>query len=190
MRKVVISLLLLLLFCSCSSQNKEYISVEQIDSNYPIRIGGDTTKNIIYQIGFPFVYKIKKNTFEKIRLYRGNYIYNAEYSKNRGSNVSLLSTKMEYLNKDEFLGRLTKEYIFMSSHIPDTTRDIKILLQPYLNRMRKEKKNTIYIESIQELKKTNPELLIGLINGDSIGIMYTRNENKNLGEVFLPVEMK
>lgn len=42
----------LLLFCSCSSQNKEYISVEQIDSNYPIRIGGDTILWIILEHAF------------------------------------------------------------------------------------------------------------------------------------------
>lgn len=193
MKKNIAIFILLLLFCACFSQRKEYIRVEQVDSNYPIMIGGDTTKNVIFKIGFPLVYKIKKNVFENIDFHRSVYMYNGEFRKGQKEEQSIIpyASYFKVLSKkEEAVKYFPKEYIYWTSHIPDTTLVVRELLQPYLDRIRKEKKNPIQIESIQELKKTNPAFLKGFLSDDSIAIGYLTNEKRTIRYTVLPVEIR
>ena len=67
----------LLLFLSCISSD-DYVSLQQIDSHFPVLMKVDD--DAIQYIDFP-VFKIKKTIDKKIKLSGDGYFYNAKYSK-------------------------------------------------------------------------------------------------------------
>lgn len=193
-----------ILFCFCSSQKQGGdIEIEQINSNYPIILRGDISMKKIYRIHFPLVFNIKKITSNDIRIYSSKYNergkYRTDYHKGWWSNSALIhvlnnKNQLEVpKNKDEreLLSKSKmQEYVFYTTHTPDTAQHVQAIFKPYLEKMLLMNKDTIYIESIQELKKTNPTFLEGFLGGDSICINYTKEEGRRLDCIYLPVEIK
>ena len=202
MNKVFIGILVSIFCCSCNSQNLQGdIEVKQIESNYPIIIGGNTSENMIYQISFPLVYNIKKDISTDIQLYTADYNEGGKYNYEKGSwsrraliHVLNEQNQLEITKHNDERELLSKyvmrEYVFYTSHTPDTSQHVRAIFKPYLEKMKRLGKDTLHIESIQQLKKMNPDLLEGFLAGDSICIKYTKEEKRKLGNFFLPVEIK
>lgn len=192
---IILLFICLLVNFSCSSQrqNKDSeIEAKQIESNYPIVIKGSISKGRVYEIIFPLVFMINKNVFEDIVIYSSEFTYNGKYGIKKGFLYKYpLSPEGKALSdKYMTLNHSPKEYIYWVSYEPNKTQGTENLIHPYLDLMKKQGKNTIYIESIQELKKTNPAFLEGFLGNDSIAIGYLINEKRNVRYTVLPVEIK
>ena len=194
MKKIFIILFILLLdACSSSKNVKDLIKVEQIESIYPVEIYATKSKNRIHAINYPLTYRIKKTNAETTYLIRhGNYYYGNKYCYKGhwygGGTLFLckdgmLKEDVEYLNTDY------NEYVAYTHHYDiDSTKSVQQMFQPYLEKMKQENKDTLHIESIQELKKINPELINGFLQGDSIRFRF--RYGKKYGTITLPVEVK
>lgn len=149
------------------------------------------------RIGFPLAYKIRKNTDSKIRLSEPYYLYqsNSVRGFNRGWDGALMFivendtlSDLRDIDKRRRLSKDTiKEYAFRTSHELSEDFAVQSLFAPYLEKMKKSGNHVLYIESIQELKKTNSTLPNIFLQGDSIGISFYKDGFYN---VLLPVEVK
>jgi hypothetical protein len=194
-------IILLLFICllanfSCSSQRQSKdseIEAKQIESNYPIVIKGSISKERVYEIIFPLVFMINKNVSEDIVIFSSEFTYNGKYGIKKSFlyDVYPLSPEGKALSdKYETLNHSPKEYVYWVSYEPNKTQGTENLIHPYLDLMKGQGKNTIHIESIQELKKTNPAFLEGFLGNDSIAIGYLINEKRNVRYTVLPVEIR
>ena len=68
----------LLLFLSCISSD-DYVSIQQIDSHFPVLL--KVNNETIQYIEFPLVFQIKKTIDKVVKLSGDGYFYNAKYSK-------------------------------------------------------------------------------------------------------------
>lgn len=68
----------LLLFLSCISGD-DYVSIQQIDSHFPVLL--KVNNETIQYIEFPLVFQIKKTIDKEVKLSGDGYFYNAKYSK-------------------------------------------------------------------------------------------------------------
>ena len=68
----------LLLFLSCISSD-DYVSIQQIDSHFPVLL--KVNNETIQYIEFPLVFQIKKTIDKEVKLSGDGYFYNAKYSK-------------------------------------------------------------------------------------------------------------
>ena len=68
----------LLLFLSCISGD-DYVSIQQIDSHFPVLL--KVNNETIQYIEFPLVFQIKKTIDKEVKLSGDDYFYNAKYSK-------------------------------------------------------------------------------------------------------------
>ena len=186
-----ISILIIFFICSCSTNRHidDLVQIEQINSNYPVILRGDIEKNEIFALKFMFAYKIRKKSSKKIDLKRDCNYYSKRRGNWRGGNFAYLNKNGELSNDTEYLDYNYKEYYvgYQYGYLDSDTLTQRIF-QPYMEKTKQENKDTLHIESIQELKKINPELINGFLQGDSIRFRF--RYGKKYGTITLPVEVK
>jgi len=201
MKTFLIGVFILVLFCCCNlSEKKEDISLEQIPSDYPIILRGDTINNRVRLIHNQLAYRIKKNSLSEVRITNPTYYYGGSYVQEEYKSwwgallISIVNNneQMEIigLNDDRrSLDRFSfKSYIFQTKHSPDTAQSVQKKFEPYINRMKLLGKDTLHIGTLQQLKSIDPDLVENLFVGDSIGIDYIKDDLFH--RINVSVEMK
>jgi len=188
MRKLIFSLILIVsVFHTACSQNKEPISVEQIPSNYSTILYANLEDSIIKGVRFYLTFDIANNTNEEVSISFPEYIYNKKYT--RDSYLGWIRSIHMYFNhkgklkpifgKDmdgfEMLEKKPKEYVFTTFHSPIKDPSVQSMFSTYLERMKAENKDTLHIGTIRELKAKNSPI-VQLLEGDSIIISFGRED--------------
>lgn len=193
--KIVIILLLLL---SCRDE-KHLIKVEQIESNkFPVMIAYDPETYRVEVINFPLTYRISLNYRKNVRISNPAYYCNSINQKidfyfwDAGAVLfGNISDSLIYFSHHNVnvLSTIPREYVVYTRHYDiDTSARVQNLFANYVSRMKTEGKDTLHIETISQLKQTNPELVYGFLQRDSIQMVFYYN--KFFHSVYRAVEVK
>ena len=180
MKKSITFILVLALF-SCST-NVDNVSITQIESNYPIIIGLGSSQNSdsIRYIGFPFVFSISQNSFNKIYISGCDYFYNNKYTirSNWRGNVDLWVENYDNLVhpiKSNSLIEIRKEkqefvpYVYYMN----LTKEAQRLIHEQIKSIHIEaNKDTIHWKSIQELKRSSSQFIEKFLQNDSVSFSF------------------
>lgn len=75
------------------------------------------------------------------------------------------------------LSTIPREYVVYTRHYDiDTSERVQNLFASYVSRMKTEGKDTLHIETISQLKQTNPDLVYGFLQRDSIELDFFYNK--------------
>ena len=172
------------------------VSLKQTESNYPVVIWKSSKTNSISHIEFDLCCEIKQQRLSTTKLSRADYAYReGEYDLiGAGAHAMLYSfhnDTLEYVgneNKKRFLSLKPYPYVVKVTKPVDTIPELQNRFQPYIDKMLHQGKDSLHIESIQQLKESNPQLINNLLEGSYISIDFSRN-----GEFYyniFPVEVK
>ncbi len=189
----------IIIVCSCLlllSCSKESISVKQTKSNFPVILMMDSSTNKVDFVLFDLCYEIKKNRLSKMWVGFTDYAYPVkEYGYKEANSLGYIyrNDTLEYLNRNYYDRRYLRcftsdQYVVKIGKPVDTALEIQNMFQPYIDKMLQQGKDTLHIESIQQLKKSNPELINNLLTGDLMRIGFVKND-KSYSSIF-PVEVK
>lgn len=187
---IIITLTLL----SCSSNKK--LVVEQTDSNYPIVLVKGKDSNKIATVRFPLVFNISKSSFDNdVKIASLSYLYNSSLSKKATwmAGAILYSSQNDELQPTKGLqeiGLAKKEFIVYTRHYVSyhTNDDLGHFFQPYYDYMIDNHKDTLHIESLQQLTRRKPDLVNAFLQGDSL--LFRVYYNNNLVPYIVPVQVK
>ncbi len=199
MKKIYESILIMgfmALLYSCSPGKT--ITAEQIDSKYPIiLVKAKNVENKISTVRIPLAFEISKYTLKEIRLGTPSYLYNSLYYKK--DSRRLIGSGNYHLEKGILKEnhpvmpeiKLRKNvFIFYTSHQPYYTEgdELYTFFQPYLNRMERERKDTLHISTINELKNGHRDIIENFLKGDTILIKIF--QTRDINAYTYPVEVK
>lgn len=199
MKKIYESILIMgimALLNSCSPGKK--ITAEQIDSNYPIiLVKAKNVENKISTVRIPLVFEISKHTLKEIKLliptgylYKNQYYQRSNWTSTGRSYHVEKGILKENLPTPPEIKLQKKEFVFYTSHRPHYTKgdELYTFFQPYLNRMEKERKDTLQISTINELKNGHRDIIENFLEGDTILIKIF--QNRDIDAYTYPVEVK
>lgn len=192
MRKRLCIIFMALIVVSCVSPNfSDNVVIHQTESDYPVVINRDK-EGKIFAI-FYLTYDIRKKSMRKIRL--SNAKYYSEKDRTVWYPVTLYSINSDSLvyvndayNKKRFLRCFSHKYVVRERHYVKNYPDVHYMLEPYLEKMKSEHKDTLHIGNIRQLMQNNPELMSNLLQGDSIKFVVYYNDSYH--SKILPVEIK
>ena len=173
MKKILITLSTILILCGCVSSDK--ININQISSEYPIVLKKGRNSNKITAVKIPLVFEVSKKSFKKVQLANEGYWYNNKYFKRNtwGASVTTFHVKNNTLKENIYLQNINfrkKVLIAYTSHRPRYAEgdELSIFFKPYLEKMERENKDPLHIESISILKSRSPNIIENFLYGDSI----------------------
>ena len=186
---------MILFFCGCTI-DKNSVHIEQQDSNYQMVIWANDSVNKIIAVYYHLVYDAKKLVFKKVRFYDPSQFENSDYSYFKGEWSGRPLEFDDYgkptiMRLDDELRMLTRKknrYLIKGGSAIDTSFAVQEIFRPYLERMKAEGKDTLHIGSIQQLIRTNPDLINNLLQRDSIKFVFGRDERRH--SIRLPVEVR
>lgn len=196
MKLVILFILFLILSCR---DEKHLIKVEQIESDkFPVMIAYDPETHRVEVINFPLAYRISLNYRKNVRISNPAYYCTSTYQnidfRFWDAGVALFGKRNDsliYYTQDNlrFLTTIPRVYVVYTRHRHiDTSARVQNLFATYVSRMKTEGKDTLHIETISQLKQTNPELVYGFLQRDSIQLVFYYN--KFFHSVYRPVEVK
>ena len=190
--KKVFFICIILLINACGS-NKN-ITVNQIQSKRPIIIHFDKEEDRVVIVSFPITFGILNHTNNNITL---DNMVKYQYADIENYPQYWNTTIFPYLIEDEKLlttinpisrsvisSKNKREYVIYTRHFIHSQN----LFSAYLEKMRQENKDTLHIESIQQLKQINPNFVNDFLQGDSIRFLFYYD--KKFHTIVLPVEVK
>ncbi|WP_302258963.1 hypothetical protein [uncultured Bacteroides sp.] len=191
---LLFALVVIIAFLSCSSNKK--LVVEQTNSNYPIILVKGKNSNKIATIRFPLVFNISKSSFENdVKIGSLSYLYNSSLSKKATwmAGAILYSSQNDELQPIKGLQKIDltkKEFVVYTRHYISYSinDDLGHFFQPYYDYMSENSKDTLHIESLQQLKKREPDLINAFLQGDSL--LFRVYYNNNLIPYTVPVQAK
>ena len=191
---LLFALVITIAFLSCSS-NKRLV-VEQTNSNYPIILVKGKNSNKIATIRFPLVFNISKSSFDNdVKIGSLSYLYNSSLSKKATwmAGAILYSSQNDELQPTKRLQKIDltkKEFVVYTRHYISYSinDDLGHFFQPYYDYMIDNHKDTLHIESLQQLKKREPDLVNAFLQGDSL--LFRVYYNNNLIPYIVPVQAK
>ncbi|WP_165024387.1 hypothetical protein [Dysgonomonas sp. ZJ279] len=194
----------ILLSCSSPRSAKNSIQIEQIETNIPVIILGDTVNNKILRCRIPLAFKATNSSSRSKYIQYIHYYYNENYGKIyldkyaggwKGSfrvsqfiNNELKISDSGRLIEKEINNLLSQEFIIEPSYDIDTCKKEQITLNAYVQRMKDLGTNTLQIYTFKEFKEKNPLLIRTLLEGDSISFNIFNNENKSDTLIVLPIK--
>ena len=205
-KKFTILLLVGFIIIACSStSNSSMINIKQINSNYPIIVRTNRENNKIGAVDFPLVFNVSKNVTKQISIldypeYKRNskYVIN-EYDKYWNTNTHIVfninNVLMRPKNKiDDTLMSLNNKVkqvvVYIKYYNLSKNDEVQKLCSSYLERAKSMDKDTLHIESIQQLKQTNPNFVNDFLQGDSIRFDFYLKDDQRFYHIDLPVEVK
>ena len=192
---MLIFILIIIVTCfSCSSNKK--IVVEQIDSNYPIILVKGKNVNNFSSIKFPLVFNISTSFFDKsAKLGSIGYLHNSLLLKKATwmAGAILYNPKSDDLQPVKRLQKISfikNEFVVYTRHSVSYHKndELERFFQSYCDYMNENHKDTLHIESIQQLKNKNPDLVNAFLEGDSL--LFRVYYNHNLVPYTYPVRVK
>lgn len=192
MIKILYIIFAALIVISCVSPNfSDNVTIRQTESDYSVVISRNEEDKIF--ILFILTYDIRKKKMCKIRL--GSAKYFSEKDRTFWFPVSLYSINADSLvyvndayNKKRFLSYFSRKYVIRGRCYVENFSDVQRILMPYVEKMKSEHKDTLHIGTMKHLKQTNPRLMNGLLQGDSIRFNFVYKDNFH--GIILPVEIK
>lgn len=190
----IIVLLFTITLFSCSSNRR--LIVEQVNSDYPIILVKGKNSNKIATIRFPLVYNISKTSSgNDVKIGSLSYLYNSCLSEKATwmAGAILYSSQNNELKPTKGLQKinLTKEeFVVYTRHYIsyDINDDLGQFFQPYYDYMNENHKDTLHIESLQQLKNREPNIVNAFLQGDSL--LFRVYYNNNLIPYVVPVQVK
>ncbi|WP_165024385.1 hypothetical protein [Dysgonomonas sp. ZJ279] len=196
MRTKIIILILgsLLLSCSSSKPIQETVKIEQVETDLPIIIRGDTANNRVFNIQFPFSFKANNYSHKTVYINYIHYYFCNDYGKTylgeygagwlanffvyqykKDGNLILQSAPLKMgINKSQHL-----EFIVEPSYDIDTTTKTQVALRPYIEQMKVLRVKKIAIGTYKEFREKHPELAETLLKGDSVSFVIFKDLDKN-----------
>ena len=190
----IFALVVVMTLLSCST-NKRLV-VEQTSSNYPIVLVKGKDSNKIATVRFPLVFNISKSSFENdVKIGSLSYLYNSSLSKKVTwmAGAILYSSQNDELQPTKGLQKIDltkKEFVVYTRHYISygINDDLGHFFQPYYDYMSENHKDTLHIESLQQLTRREPDLVNAFLQGDSL--LFRVYYNNNLIPYIVPVQAK
>ena len=158
----------LLVLLSCTSGNN-YVSIQQIDSKYPITIG--ITHDTISYVDFPISFLMNRETNNPVTLLGHTYKSGSSYT---------LGDKEWYLN-----GIILYNVNGKVGYSPEGEDWRKLSC--------KQREYEVKIGNIQQLRKKNKQIVFGFLKKDSISFTFSHiNFMKKyiVNTIYMPVEVR
>ena len=170
---VVLSTILIVFLCGCASGNK--VNINKIPSEYPIVLKKGRDSDKISAVKIPLAFEISKKSLKKVRLANEGYWYNDKYFRRDswGAGVTTFHIENNALKENIYLQDIKfrkKVFVAYTSHRPKYAEgdELSDFFEPYLEKMRRENKDSLHIESVDILKAEAPDIIENFLCGDSI----------------------
>ena len=188
--------LCLLFFVSCISE-KDYVSIEQTISDYPISLALDS--DTIKYMDIPLVFLMNKTSSKKVVLSSSTYLCASDYTIEphtwdfNGALFFNVNGKILRTSDIEGLREMTKQqrelivYIRYQHFTSEFQKTLKSSIKL------PQKSGVVKIGSVQELKKKNKKMIDNLLQHDSICFSFDYKDDFNeyrVGYVYMPVSVK
>lgn len=161
-----------------------FVNIKRIETNYSICLKSDSLNSKIIMVQFPLVFEACNLLSEKIALYHyGYYTNNSDKSRIneqgwRDRGVLIYQKTNEGLRTPYHSGRILineqecNKYVIYTTHAVGNQGDYQKQLLPYLKIMKTQKKDTLNIGNMKEVKQKFPRLFDDFIAGDSIEFCF------------------
>ena len=188
--------LCLLFFVSCIS-GKDYVSIEQTISDYPISLALDS--DTIKYMDIPLVFLMNKTSSKKVVLSSSTYLCASDYTIEphtwdfNGALFFNVNGKILRTSDIEGLREMTKQQreIIVYIRYQHFTSEFQKTLKSSIKLP--QKSGVVKIGSVQELKKKNKKMIDNLLQHDSICFSFDYKDDFNeyrVGYVYMPVSVK
>lgn len=188
--------LCLLFFVSCISE-KDYVSIEQTISDYPISLALDS--DTIKYMDIPLVFLMNKTSSKKVVLSSSIYLCASDYTIEphtwdfNGALFFNVNGKILRTSDIEGLREMTKQQreIIVYIRYQHFTSEFQKTLKSSIKLP--QKSGVVKIGSVQELKKKNKKMIDNLLQHDSICFSFDYKDDFNeyrVGYVYMPVSVK
>ncbi len=188
--------LCLLFFVSCISE-KDYVSIEQTISDYPISLALDS--DTIKYMDIPLVFLMNKTSSKKVVLSSSTYLCASDYTIEphtwdfNGALFFNVNGKILRTSDIEGLREMTKQQreIIVYIRYQHFTSEFQKTLKSSIKLP--QKSGVVKIGSVQELKKKNKKMIDNLLQHDSICFSFDYKDDFNeyrVGYVYMPVSVK
>ena len=186
----------LLVLLSCTSGNN-YVSIQQIDSKYPITIG--IIHDTISYVDFPISFLMNKETNNPVTLLGHGYKSGSSYTLGdkewylHGIILYNVNGKIGYSPEGEDWRKLSckqREYIVFIRY-QQLTQEAKTLLKTQIKSF--PDSGEVKIGNIQQLRKKNKQIVFGFLKKDSISFTFSHiNFMKKyiVNTIYMPVEVR
>ena len=186
----------MILFLYGCTINKDSIRIEQKDSNYQIVVIANDSVDKIILMNCHLAYYVQKTVLRKVKIYNPSQYENSDYSYYKGEwsgrvlevDTNGIPEIMELSDERRILSRKKNQYLVKTINAIDSSFAVQQIFRAYLERMRAEGKDTLHIGSIQQLKRTNPDLINNLLQRDSIEFVFGRDDRRHA--IYLPIEVR
>ena len=186
----------LLFFVSCISE-KDYVSIEQTISDYPISLALDS--DTIKYMDIPLVFLMNKTSSKKVVLSSSTYLCASDYTIEphtwdfNGALFFNVNGKILRTSDIEGLREMTKQQreIIVYIRYQHFTSEFQKTLKSSIKLP--QKSGVVKIGSVQELKKKNKKMIDNLLQHDSICFSFDYKDDFNeyrVGYVYMPVSVK
>ena len=188
--------LCLLFFVSCIRE-KDYVSIEQTISDYPISLALDS--DTIKYMDIPLVFLMNKTSSKKVVLSSSTYLCASDYTIEphtwdfNGALFFNVNGKILRTSDIEGLREMTKQQreIIVYIRYQHFTSEFQKTLKSSIKLP--QKSGVVKIGSVQELKKKNKKMIDNLLQHDSICFSFDYKDDFNeyrVGYVYMPVSVK
>ena len=186
----------LLVLLSCTSGNN-YVSIQQIDSKYPITIG--ITHDTISYVDLPISFLMNRETNNPVTLLGHTYKSGSSYTLGdkewylNGIILYNVNGKIGYSPEGEDWRKLSckqREYIVFIRY-QQLTQEAKTLLKTQIKSF--PDSGEVKIGNIQQLRKKNKQIVFGFLKKDSISFTFSHiNFMKKyiVNTIYMPVEVR
>ena len=181
---------------SCISE-KDYVSIEQTISDYPISLALDS--DTIKYMDIPLVFLMNKTSSKKVVLSSSTYLCASDYTIEphtwdfNGALFFNVNGKILRTSDIEGLREMTKQQreIIVYIRYQHFTSEFQKTLKSSIKLP--QKSGVVKIGSVQELKKKNKKMIDNLLQHDSICFSFDYKDDFNeyrVGYVYMPVSVK
>ncbi len=186
----------LFVFLSCTSGNN-YVSIQQIDSHYPITVG--IVHDSITYIDFPLAFQINRLSPKTVTLLGHAYKCSSSlFSGNKGWNFNGIilfnvNGKVGYSPKGENwwqIARKQREYVVIIRY-QQLSQEAKKLLRKHIKSYPHSGK--VKIGSIQQLRKKDKKLISSFLQNDSIFFTFSHRDFSNnymIDDIYISVKVR
>ena len=186
----------LLVLLSCTSGNN-YVSIQQIDSKYPITIG--ITHDTISYVDFPISFLMNRETNNPVTLLGHTYKSGSSYTLGdkewylNGIILYNVNGKIGYSPEGEDWRKLSckqREYIVFIRY-QQLSKEAQKLLRKQIRTS--PDNGEVKIGSIQQLRKKDKKLISSFLQNDSIFFTFSHrgfSNNYMIDDIYMPVEIR
>ena len=187
LKRFLFLILILPILITCKS---EFLKLKQVESTKQVVLKMEYNKKLdkdqISTINFPIEFIVENNSYKKEKIEKLVYLYQPfkEYSQNQTANLYVYKkNKFESLNlffDDVYIDKGGKKFLIYTKHtVLDTLNFNEDYFAPFINKMRKNKTDSLLMGTLPEFKQKHSKLTQSLLSDDEVIILF----NKKVKEV-------